>query len=115
MSLALLLTLQAAAPAPAASAAPEPVPVDFDLAKYHRSKGAGCGDASGAEIVVCGRRFNQDPDPDGRLARLYGDERPLRAEVGIGGGATANAHVESAEMPRGAVAKRIMFGVKAPF
>jgi hypothetical protein len=105
MPLALLLTLQAAA-APAA--------IDFDLARYRPSRPQGCGSATGTEIVVCGRRLNREIDPSGELARRYAG-RPLKAEVGLGGGATARSYVQSAEMPRGAVSKRIMVGIKLPF
>jgi len=107
MPLALLLTLQAAA-------APAPAAIDFDLAKYHRSPGERCDRSNASEIVVCGRRLNQEIDPTGELARRYAT-RPVKAEVGIGGGAVARSYVEAAEMPRGAVSKRIMIGIKMPF
>ena len=109
MPLALLLSLQAAA-----APAPPSAPVDFDLAKYRPSPPEGCGAAIGAEIVVCGRRPRQSLNPDPELARRY-QTAPVKAEIGIGGGAVARSFVESVEMPRGAVSKRLMIGIKLPF
>ncbi len=109
MSVAFLMSLQAAA----AAVAPEAV--DFDLAKYRPSEARDCGAASAGEILVCGRRRNQEIDPTGELARRYAPHGPIKAEVGLGGSLVGRSYVESAAMPQGQVSKRIMVGVKLPF
>ena len=66
------------------------------------------------EIVVCA------PDPEqNRLRPLAGpytlQDGPPRAEWNLGGGVALDVHAESATMPDGAVAKRLMTGVKLKF
>ncbi|HEX8193789.1 MAG TPA: hypothetical protein VF552_12905 [Allosphingosinicella sp.] len=126
MTPALLLGLQAAAAAaaPPAFAAPEPpgtllVPVVFDLAAAARQERGAlfpmrCEPRTGNEIVVCGNRGGAPAVDMAALARLF-EPRRLVAELGIGGGATARTYVESAPMDRGAVANRVMIGVRLPF
>jgi hypothetical protein len=108
MSLALMLALQSA---PQASAAP-PLQVDFDLARVKPSDPCATG-AAGSDIVVCGRRPRGDYDFE-KWERLF-RTKPLLAETSIGGGAVANVSLESAGMPDGRIAKRIMVGVKLKF
>ena len=112
MDVALFLMLQTAA------ASPVPVSSDFDLAKLRApdanlSATGRCGTGTGAEIVVCGRRRSADADHD--RYRPEFSEKPLLAEIGIGGGATARVFVDSVGMPNGEVSKRIMVGIKVPF
>lgn len=137
MSLILVLSLQAAAVATPAASAPPPAaapssgalrwamidpaarraagngdPLDFDLAHY-RSTGS-CGSATGADILVCARRRGGDY-PLARWARIFGPEAPIRTEMGLGGGATGDVHVEQQEYSNGTVAKRVMVGIRLPF
>jgi hypothetical protein len=108
MTLSLLLALQAApAPPPAA-----PLPVDFDLAQVR--PGDDCRREGGAEIIVCGRRPGRGDYDFEKWEKVFA-EKPIVAELGIGGGAVARAYAESVDMPQGQVSKRIMVGIKLPF
>jgi hypothetical protein len=111
MAAALWAAMQAAAmPAPAA-----PMPIEFDLAKVERpAEERGCAPGSDSEIVVCGRRRLSNDYPFEEMARRYG-EKPLRAEMALGGGATGRAYVEQVELAPGQVSKRVMVGIKLPF
>jgi hypothetical protein len=122
MKLFLLLSLQAAAPPAPAPAPADPTSraVDFDLAKVKRADGPGglealfaCDRAQGSEIVVCGRRKGYAYPLDA-MAKIY-EAKPLRAETRLGNGATANVHVEDAEMANGMISHRVMVGIKLPF
>jgi hypothetical protein len=122
MSLILVLSLQAAvgatpaAPVPPPSDGPPIAAVDFDLARYRPPEGAGClGGGGEAGVLVCGRRGRGDYPMD-YWDRIFGPERRIRAELGLGGGATGNVHVEQHEFSdRGLVANRVMVGIKLPF
>ena len=107
MPLLLLLVLQAAAPALPA--------IDFDLARLRAPDARPSQDAGdGAQVVVIGRR----PPPNAyRLPDLTGrwQERPVRAETSLGGGAVARAYVESVEFPGGQISQRVMVGIRMPF
>ena len=105
--MALLLALQA----PAAAAA-APLRIDFDLARVRPADP--CKEPTGSEIVVCGRRPSGAGYPMAEMERRY-RRRPLAAETGIGGGATARAYVEGVEMGQGMVSKRVMVGIRVPF
>lgn len=107
MSLALLLALQA----PAAAAA-GPLPIDFDLARVRPSDP--CKEPTGSEIVVCGRRQGRGGYPMAEMERRY-RHKPLVAETGIGGGATARAYVEGVEIAPGVVSRRAKVGIRLPF
>jgi hypothetical protein len=113
MAFALLLALQgAAAPAPPAVA-----PLDFDLAELARRQAnepGGCGPGPAGEILVCGRRPGNGDYPLEQWERVF-REKPLVAEIGIGGGNTARAYTEQVDFGNGHVSKRIMVGVKLPF
>ena len=115
MQLALLMAFQAAAaPAPSAAA-----PIDFDLAKARPTDmGLGrsrpCAEKDPDEIVVCGRRPGGDAYPLDEMSRRF-ESRPMVAETGIGGGATARAYADSVQMPNSEISKRIMVGIKLPF
>lgn len=124
MFLSLVLALQAAnAPAPA-----PPVPaqqrwampartaggVDFDLAGY-RAAGGPCAGAGGDEVVVCGRRGGGGDYPMARWARIFGPERPIRAEMGLGGNLTGRIYTDAVPMDRGLVSNRVLVGIKLPF
>lgn len=110
MKAALLLALQAAS-----AAAPRAAPGgDFDLAKYRPSAAADgrCSGRNDTEIVVCGRRGDgyRVKEMDSRYS-----EKPVRAEVDLGGGATAKAYLEQVELPGGQISRRVMVGVKTKF
>jgi hypothetical protein len=121
MNLAFLLSLQAAAaPAPVPPSPPRIGATDFDLARVKPSASPGdvhslfgCDRSSGTEIVVCARRAGP-AYPLEEMARIF-EPGPLRAETGIGHGATANVHVEDFVFPNGQRSHRIMLGVKMPF
>jgi hypothetical protein len=119
MALALFLALQAAE----ASAPPAILPITFDLARHQPADAEPVGwrdcspaDASDpSEIVVCGRRRAGSEDyPYEEMERRY-RQKPIMAEIGIGGGATARAYVDSVEMSGGQTSKRVMVGIKLPF
>lgn len=131
MALTLILALQAAAPAsPAAApptdgprwamAAPSALrglgePAAFDLARYRGGDGA-CAGAAAGDVLVCGRLRHGGGDyPLAYWARIFGPERPIRAETGLGGGATGDVHVEQHEYSNGTVANRVMVGIRMPF
>jgi hypothetical protein len=119
MNLALLLSLQAAAsPAPPPATPQRVGATDFDLAKYKPSAPDvhslfACDNSSNAEIVVCARRAGA-AYPLEEMARIF-EAKPLKAETGIGNGATANVHVEDFEFPNGQHSHRAMVGIKLPF
>lgn len=71
-----------------------------------------CPPAPDGAIVVCAAdpdRFRMKP----LAAEFHND--PVRAEVGLGGGARLDVHVSSAALPGGAVSKRVMVGLKIRF
>ncbi len=121
MALTLWLAVQASA---APGTLPVP-PIQFDLATARSTEaglpgrcGAGAGadlggNGNGNDIVVCGRRGGGDY-PMEEMERRYAT-RPLRAEVGIGGGSVARAYTEQVELAPGQVSKRAMIGIKLPF
>jgi len=114
MMLAWLFALQASASSPPADV----TATDFDLAKV-RTPGdspwsRGCRRTEGSEILVCGRRRGGDDYPYEEMERRY-KEKPVRAEIGIGGGAKARVYVDQVELPQGQVSRRVMFGIKLPF
>ena len=104
MSLAMLIFLQAttALGIPTAS---------FDIRLAGPAKPCASG---GDEIVVCGRRtedeaFRLRPLPTDRFV-----EKPLSASIGLGKG-TLGIEGEEAAMPQGQVSKRAMLKFKMPF
>jgi hypothetical protein len=109
--MALLAMLLMAAPSTGRD--PEPLIAGaehFDLAAP--APGRPCDARSGSEIVVCGRRKNDEPvirDP-GRFAR-----RPLRAEVKLPSGATLDLHAEQHGSPDGRSGPAAMIRVRIPF
>jgi len=110
MALTLLLALQAAG---------QPVPLgtgaaDFDLARFQPAAPDACRGQNASEIVVCGRRQAGDGYRLKELSRAF-EEKPLRAETSISGGAVARAYVDSVMMPNGEISKRAMVGVKIGF
>jgi hypothetical protein len=115
MKLFLLLSVQAAAAL--APAPPPPAKIDaihFDLATAKPADPApGCGASTASEIVVCARRRGWVYPLD-KMAKIY-EAKPLRAQVGLGGGATANVHVEQAEIAPGVKSNRLMVSIKVPF
>lgn len=115
MKLFLLLGFQAAAaPAPAPAPSARIDPIDFDLARVQPADpAADCGRPGGSEIVVCGRR-KPYAYPLDKMAKIY-EPKPLRAEKDLGNGATADVHVEQAEIGPGMKSNRIMVGIKLPF
>jgi hypothetical protein len=110
MALFLVLALQSAV-----SALPA---IDFDLARLRGAANAnpsrGSGEGEGSDVIVTGRR--PPPNPY-RLPELTSQwrERPVRAEMSLGGGAVARAYVDSVEFPGGQISRRIMFGIRLPF
>lgn len=127
MASALLLGLQAAAatapagppPLPSVAAPIEIAPVEFDISSLDET-GTGlllrtrCSGPDGDVIVVCGTRAPGAGYDFEAMARRYA-RRPLLAEYGFGGSVTGRAWVESASMDRGAVANRVMVGIRVPF
>ncbi|HEX4739410.1 MAG TPA: hypothetical protein VH331_17820 [Allosphingosinicella sp.] len=114
MKLFLLLSVQAAAaPAPAPPASTKVDAIDFDLARIKPADAADCDRPGGSEIVVCGRRKGY-VYPLAEMAKIF-EAKPLRAEKGIGNGATARVHVEDATMANGSISHRVMVGIKLPF
>jgi hypothetical protein len=123
MSLSLVLAIQAAAAATPASEAPlwempgltaSDVPADFDLARYRIADGR-CGAADAGDVLVCGPRRRVNDYPLARWARIFGPERPIRAEMDIGGGVQGRIHAEAVPMDRGAVSNRVMIGIGTRF
>ena len=99
--------------APSEPKLPEPLmqgAAGFDLKniKRERSCGAGAEDA----IVVCGHSKSDEivVRDAGRFA-----SRPVRAEVKLPGGASADMHAEQHVMPDGKSAPALMVTVKVPF
>ena len=84
---------------------------EFDLAKLKIERR--CGEATGSEIIVCGRKDNQRVRPIPNADRFK--EGPLLAKMNIGENATADAEVSSVAMPGGAISKRVMMNVKIGF
>ena len=129
MSLILVLSLQAAAVATPAAPAPPPasgpgwaMPVgggDRLLAEFSPARATGadrCAAAAVADILVCGpRRGDGGGYPMAYWARIYGPEPPIRAEMGLGGGAQGRIYTEAVAMPRGEVSHRVMVGIRWPF
>jgi hypothetical protein len=115
MKLFLLLSLQAAAaPAPAPPASSKVDAIRFDLARVRPADPlADCDRSDGSEIVVCGRR-KAYAYPLDKMAKIY-ERGPLRAETGIGGGATVDVHVEDAQLGSGLISHRVMLRLKMPF
>jgi hypothetical protein len=104
----LLILMLIAAPA-AARAELLPGAELFDLAKMDEA--AGCG-RTGSEIVVCGRRKNDEIIVrDG--AGLEG--KPLKAEVRLPSGVTLDVHGEQHTMPDGRSGPAAMVRVTIPF
>ena len=113
MALAFLLALQAAA----APAAAPPLAIDFDLASFRSPLDLAyrpCSRAEPGTIVVCGRGGGAYPMAE--MARRYAPHR-LVAERGLTGNLVGDVHLEQASFPadRGAVAHRIMVGLRLPF
>jgi|SRR5215217_4744827 len=125
MPTALLLGLQAAASAPAV-AAPLPsvaspieiAPIDFDISSLEGGSGIYLGERCAAQdgpvIVVCGRRTPGAGYDFAEMARRYA-ERPLLAEMDLGGGVTGRAYLEQVTLARGEVSNRVMVGIRLPF
>ena len=92
---------------------PEPLmpsPAGFDLGKVKSVRP--CGWSAQVAIVVSGHlKFDEIVVRDaGRFA-----SRPVRAEVKLPGGATADMHAEQHVMPDGKSAPALMVSVKVPF
>lgn len=106
------LAMQAAQPTPAAAA-----PIDFDLARVRPTQTRvtdRCEGGASGEIVVCGRRRSPEAVPSEEMERRYA-ATPAKAQLRLGGAATASAYVDAVAMPNGEISKRIMIGVKLPF
>ena len=120
MSLFLVLSLQTAAvtsPAPPATSPtvePRIAAIDFDLARI-RSEGGDCGGGAAGEVLVCGRRRSGGAYPLDHWDRIFGPERPIRAEMGLGGNLTGRIYSDAVPMDRGLVSNRVMVGIKLPF
>jgi hypothetical protein len=114
MNLTLVLAFQAAAtPAPALA------PIDFDLARYSQvelglGRGA-CRRDDPSAIVICARR-GAGAYPLAEMARIFEPHR-LVAERRLTGNLMGDVHLEQGDLPpdRGAVANRIMVGLRLPF
>lgn len=120
MSLVLALALQTAVAIPAAPAPPPARPafamLDFDLARYRPADGDGrCAGAWAGDVLVCGPRRRGGAYPIAYWARIFGPERPIRAEMNLGGNVQGRIHAEAVAMDRGAVSNRVMVGIRMPF
>src|SRR5436305_15347116 len=108
-----LLGFQAAAAPP-----PPPAPVlelDFDLARLRvlPDLPGTCDRSDPSAIIVCARRGGAYPLAE--MARIFDRHPHLAAEVGVAGSLTADVHLQSVAMDRGAVSNRIMIGLRLPF
>lgn len=111
MHLFLALAVQAATP----SSSIREVPPDFDVSRIKPADPArSCGSRRRDEIVVCGRRPGTGSYPLEEMAKIF-ERGPLKAEMSIGGGATARAYAETVEMPGGQRSKRFMIGTNLKF
>ncbi|MGZ8311195.1 MAG: hypothetical protein ACXWUX_11835 [Allosphingosinicella sp.] len=117
MSLILMAALQATAPVASTGV----VRTDFDLADIrwtdegpNGGPSLGCRRRSSDEILVCGRRPGGEDYPIAEMSRLFA-QRPIVAEMSLGGSMTGRAFVDSAVLDRGAISNRIMFGIRLPF
>ena len=114
----LMLALQAAG-VPAAAPVPPLLVLDFDLARYSQNAlGMGrsaCRRDDPSAIVICARRSG-GAYPLAEMDRLFAPER-IVAERRLTGNLMGNVHVEQGDLPpdRGAVANRIMVGLRLPF
>lgn len=116
MYLALMLAFQTVA-APVSPPEQAIRPIDFDLAQYQSSENAPpetCANGDPNVVVVCGRRRGRGAYPLAEMARLFEPGR-IVAEMRLTGNLSGNVHVESAPGDRGAVANRVMIGLKLPF
>ena len=113
MAVALIFALQAVA-GPGMS---ESMPLDLS---EMRSSGASgltrprCGEGDGSEIVVCARRSDEARYRIAPPATQY-DPPNVRAEAGLGGGATVGVYAHSVELPGAQTSNRIMITLKLPF
>ncbi|WP_114952326.1 hypothetical protein [Sphingosinicella terrae] len=102
----------------AASAPPPIMPLPFDLRTIPSDQGRGgpetCGETEGDEILVCGRRRDDERYRVRMPANPYA-EAPVRAGMGLGGGATAVVQVQSVEFPAGQISKRALVTIRVPF
>ena len=112
MALSLVLALQAAAQSP--------LPIDFDLSRLRpdefelgRLPGS-CRRGASEEIVVCASRPSGEAYPYAEMERLF-RAPPIRAEMGLGGNMIGRVFVEQGPGDRGAVANRVMVGIRLPF
>lgn len=106
IALLLLAAPSQAKPSPTLLAGAE----RFDLARPPPSRG--CGGQRGSEIVVCGRRKNDDIriDDPGRF-----EPRPLTAEARLPRAATLDVHAEQRSLPSGQSAPAAMVRFRIPF
>jgi hypothetical protein len=100
--------------AAAAPAAAEPPPHTYLRGAAPREA---CGEqASGGDVVVCGRKEAEEAY---RLRPLIDGDRyepkPLRAELGLGGGKTLGVGLQTKELTPGQKTQRVMVTVGVPF
>lgn len=86
----------------------------FDLRNVPSGNGAECGAQADGEIVVCGRRGSPDHQHYLSMEALF-REKPVRAEAGLGGGASARVHGDTAIFPNGQTSKRALITITKPF
>jgi len=121
MVLTLILAVQAAATPATPAAGPRWAVVapagaiDFDLARYSARQDESCPGAVAGEVLVCARRRGgSGAYPLDYWAAVFAD-RPIRAEMDLGGNVQGRIHAEAVAMDRGAVSNRVMVGIRMPF
>jgi hypothetical protein len=84
---------------------------DFDLSRAKSRQP--CSATSAEAIVVCGRRAKAQEV----IVRNPGqfESRQLRAETGLGSGATLDMHAEQHSRPDGRSGPAVMVRIKTPF
>ena len=108
--MAFLALLLIAAPAgPDAAPSLMPGAEGFDLAQP--GPAARCGAGPGSEIVVCGRRKNDEIRV--RDAGRF-EQKPLKAETRLGG-ASLDVHAEQRSLPDGRSGPAAMVRIRIPF
>lgn len=84
---------------------------DFDLRAVNPPKTC---TSKGEEIVVCGRKDNDETFRLRTLPPSRFDPKPLRATVGLGTG-TLGIEGDQKTFPNGEISNRVMLKLKVPF
>jgi hypothetical protein len=68
-----------------------------------------------SEIVICGPRPGESPYRLPKIAKNYTPKAPLKAEVQLVPGVSADSHLEAQGMADGKVSNRLMVTLKLKF